>query len=593
MAEEDPDLKAAQPAEASTVVSTVLKMQHLRYWLIGSWALALWPVVGLPVAAAWLILTLGAGAVRSWFERRIAQTVDKEFGWKFIAVALSTGVFWAAAPALAWIADHPFGRPLAVGFVICGYVLVITQFRHTPRRAILISSPYTVVSLSMGLSLWGTPEFAAYMAALPMLWLVLAANTIHGMVQHAQIRRFQEHQAHLIEQIGAAKDKADAANKAKSAFLGVISHELRTPMNGVLGAAQLLSATRLDATQKEYVSIVRNSGDSLLALLNDILDLTKIEADKMTLDSVEIDARELIGRVGGTWTARAQEKGVDYTVEIADEVPAVILGDPNRLSQIVHNLLSNAVKFTDHGAVRLIVGAERIGDLRARLRFDIVDTGPGIAREDLERLFQPFTQVDASSTRRFGGTGLGLAISRRLGQMMGGELSVTSEVGEGSTFSLSIEAEVRAWSRVKPEEEITAEVETGAPMRVLVVEDHPVNRMIIEAWLASAGHAAVSAENGALGLEACTLQAYDLILMDVNMPVMDGLTATRELRKTAGPNQDTPVVVLSASARNEDHEAGYAAGADAYLNKPIDFRALALLLNRLAGNGREALREVA
>jgi two-component system, sensor histidine kinase len=349
------------------------------------------------------------------------------------------------------------------------------------------------------------------------------------------------------------------------------------------------------------VSIVRNSGDSLLALLNDILDLTKIEADRMALEAIDIDMAELVGRVGATWTARAREKSVAYEVEIAPDAPAVIVGDPTRLSQILHNLLSNALKFTETGEVRLKVDWERVfpprsqspSPPRARLNFHVSDTGPGIAPDDLERLFQPFTQLDVSSTRRFGGTGLGLAICRRLAQLMGGELSVRSVVGQGSCFTLSVEFEVRAWQALRIETPLTATIGQGESLRVLVVEDHPVNRMIIEAWLASAGHVATAAENGEQALELCKLERFDLVLMDVNMPVMDGLTATRQIRASAGPNGETAVVVLSASARTEDHDAGLAAGADAYLDKPIDFKRLAGLMNRLAELGREGLTAAA
>jgi signal transduction histidine kinase/ActR/RegA family two-component response regulator len=581
------------PNDAAQVLQTILQTQYVRYWLIAAWAIGLGPTAGWTAAIVWFVLTMAAGGVRSWFERRLARNVGKDYGMTFPAVALVTGAFWAAAPVLAWVADHPFGRSLAMAYLACGYLLVFTQLRHSPKQAFVISSPYTVVTLAFAISLWGTAEFWPFLAVLPFMWSGLAVHIIIGLVAQAKITAFQEHQSHLIEELGAARDKADAASKAKSAFLGVISHELRTPMNGVLGAAQLLSATRLDPTQKEYVSIVRNSGDNLLALLNDILDLTKIEADRMALESIEIDVAELVERVGGTWTARAKEKGIDYAIEMDASTPSVVVGDPTRLSQIVHNLLSNATKFTEKGAVRLAVAAERLDESRARLCFRVSDTGPGIAENDVERLFQPFTQLDASSTRRFGGTGLGLTICRRLAGLMGGELTVESTVGEGSTFILTIEAEVRAWAAARVEEVVTAQIEEGASLRVLVVEDHPVNRMIIEAWLSSAGHHAVAAENGEIALGMCHDQAYDLILMDVNMPVMDGLTATRRLRETPGPNREVPVVVLSASARAEDHEAGYAAGADAYLNKPIDFKELAEVLGRASAGGRERLREAA
>ena len=584
---------ASAPNDAAQVLSAILRTQYLRYLVISTWAVGLWPTAGPGVALSWWALTLAAGGARSWMERRLQGRVGKDYPLVFQLVAIMAGMFWAAAPVLAWTSAHPFGRALGVAYLICGYYLVFSQLRQSAKQALLISSPYTAVALWIVASVWGRPEFWPLVCVLPLVGSGLMVHIIMGLVAQAQITQAQDRQALLITELQQARDKAEAANRAKSAFLGVISHELRTPMNGVLGAAQLLSATRLDPTQKEYVSIVRNSGDSLLALLNDILDLTKIEADRMALEAIDIDMTELVGRVGATWTARAKEKSIAYEVEIAPDAPAVIVGDPTRLSQILHNLLSNALKFTETGEVRLKVDCERVGQSRARLSFHVSDTGPGIAPEDLERLFQPFTQLDVSSTRRFGGTGLGLTICRRLAQLMGGELTVSSVVGHGSCFTLSVELDVRAWAAPKIEAVLTAAIGQGESLRVLVVEDHPVNRMIIEAWLASAGHVATSAENGELALELCALERFDLVLMDVNMPVMDGLTATRQLRVSNGPNGETAVVVLSASARVEDHDAGLAAGADAYLDKPIDFKRLAALMNRLAEQGRDGLKAAA
>jgi signal transduction histidine kinase/ActR/RegA family two-component response regulator len=584
---------SGSPGDAAQVLSTILQTQYLRFWIIAAWAIGLLPTAGVATALTWCACTLAAGLVRGYVEKRLAREGRTDYGLTFPAVATFAGLFWAAAPALAWMSPHPFGHALGMAYIVCGYLLVFTQLRQSPRQALIISSPYSIVVVFMAASLAGKPDFWSFMAVLPFVASGLLVHVVIGLVTQARINAFQERQAHLIAELEQARDKAETANKAKSAFLGVISHELRTPMNGVLGAAQLLSVTRLDPTQREYVSIVRNSGDNLLALLNDILDLTKIEADRMALESIEMNLEDLIERVGGTWTARAQEKAVGYTFEIAPDTPSIIVGDPTRLSQILHNLLSNALKFTEAGDVRLSVSAERLDPSRARVAFSVTDSGPGIAPADLERLFQPFTQLDASSTRRFGGTGLGLAICRRLSNLMGGELTVVSRVGEGSCFTLVAEFEVRAWAAPRVESVATADTRQGEALRVLVVEDHPVNRMIIEAWLASAGHETAAAENGALALEVAARQKFDLILMDVNMPVMDGLTATRELRGGDTLNQGTAVVVLSASARAEDHQAGLAAGADAYLNKPIDFKALTTLLDRFADSGRDGLEAAA
>ena len=580
----DPD-----SGEAAQALRAILQTQYLRYLIIASWAIGLLATVGWTAATLWFVGTLAAGAIRGAVEKRISQRVGTGWGLVFPAVATATTAAWAVAPLLAWFSDATFGPSLGMALLVAGYVLVFAQLRSSPRQAIVISSPYGVAALIIAGSLWGTPEFWQFLAVVPFTAAGLFVLVTMTMLREERIRAFQEHQAHLIEELESARDKANAANDAKSNFLGVISHELRTPMNGVLGAAQLLGATRLEPTQREYLSIIRNSGDNLLSLLNDILDMTKIEAGKMTFEVVDVNVEDLDKRVTGPFQAQAEAKGLDFVAIREGEVPAVVRGDPLRVCQVIHNLLSNAVKFTDAGQITYTVRGERLDDQHVRFDFLIRDSGSGIAPEDLARLFQPFTQVDASSTRRFGGTGLGLTISRRMANIMGGDITVESTVGEGSTFTFSVEAEVVRWVEEDEAEAIVAEVEGGQSLNVLVVEDHPVNRMILEAWMSSASHTSATAENGQIAIEAASEQRFDLIIMDVNMPVMDGLTATRAIRAGNGPNCETPVVVLSASARIEDHQAGLDAGADAYLNKPIDFAALAMVMNRVNA-GRAGVR---
>ncbi len=577
--------------EAALALRAILQTQYLRYLIISSWAIGLLAVVGPLVSILWFFGTIAAGALRGAVEKRISERVGAGWGLIFPAVATATTAAWATAPLVAWFSGHPFGQPLAMTLLVSGYVLVFAQLRSSPKQAVVISSPYGVSAAIIAASLWGTDLFWAFMGVVPFTAAGLVVLVLMTMLREERIRAFQEHQAHLIEELESARDRANAASEAKSSFLGVISHELRTPMNGVLGAAQLLGATRLEPTQREYLSIIRNSGDNLLSLLNDILDMTKIEAGKMTFEVVDVSVEDLHKRVTGPFQAQAEAKGLTFSARLQGEAPAVVRGDPLRVCQVIHNLLSNAVKFTDAGEVTYTVRSERIGDERVKFEFSVKDSGAGISPDDLARLFQPFTQVDASSTRRFGGTGLGLTISRRMANIMGGDISVVSTVGEGSTFTFTVEADVVEWERQEAAAPIAAEVEDGRALNVLVVEDHPVNRMILEAWMSSAGHTSSTAENGQIALDMAAGQAFDLIIMDVNMPVMDGLTATRGIRSGGGVNADTPVVVLSASARIEDHEAGLEAGADAYLNKPIDFAALAQVMNRVGG-GRAALRSL-
>ncbi|MES2860799.1 MAG: ATP-binding protein [Pseudomonadota bacterium] len=572
----------ATAGEAAQALTAILQTQYLRYIIIASWAVGLLGTVGTVPAVVWFAGTIAAGALRGAFERRMAGRVDGGWGLMFPAVATVTTAAWASAPLMAWFSGHPFGQALAVALLVSGYVLVFSQLRSSPKQAIVISSPYTLVALIVAGSLWGGPLFWPFLSIMPFTAAGMFVLVMMTMLREERIKAFQEHQAHLIEELQGARDKADAANQAKSNFLGVISHELRTPMNGVLGAAQLLGATRLEPTQREYLSIIRNSGDNLLSLLNDILDMTKIEAGKMTFEVIDVAIDDLHRRVTGPFVAQAEAKGLEFRSTFTGEMPATVRGDPLRVCQVIQNLLSNAVKFTERGVVDYRVDATRIDDRKIAFAFSVTDSGAGIAPGDLERLFQPFTQADASSTRRFGGTGLGLTIARRMANIMGGDISVTSTEGQGSTFTFVVEAEVVEWEAYRAAEAIVADVGEGDSLNVLVVEDHPVNRMILEAWLGSAGHTTSTAENGQIAVDMASSQRFDLIIMDVNMPVMDGLSATRLIR-ARGANTDTPLAVLSASARTEDHEAGLEAGADAYLNKPIDFAALAQLMQSVRG----------
>ncbi|MFC5374556.1 response regulator [Brevundimonas faecalis] len=583
-------LDGQAPGEAAQALTAILQTHYLRYVIIVSWAISLMVTVGMTPSLLWLVATICAGALRGETEKRVSQRAGAGWGMVFPAVATATTAVWAVAPLLAWYSTSHFGRELAIALLVSGYVLVFAQLRNSPRQALMISSPYGAAGLIIAVSLIGGPLFWPFVTVLPFTAASLFVLVTMTMLREERIRAFQEHQAHLIEELEAARDKADAASQAKSNFLGVISHELRTPMNGVLGAAQLLSATRLEGAQREYLSIIRNSGDNLLSLLNDILDMTKIEAGKMSFDMVDIHMDDLHRRIIGPFEAQAAAKGLTLSSSFEGEMPAVVRGDPLRVCQVVQNLLSNAVKFTDQGEIRYVVRGRRISERRAGFEFTVMDSGAGISAEDLERLFQPFTQVDNSSTRRFGGTGLGLTIARRMAHIMGGDITVSSRLGEGSTFVLAIEGEVVEWSPAAEAEEADAAIEDGDHMNVLVVEDHPVNRMILEAWMGAAGHRIATAENGQAALDLARDQRFDLIIMDVNMPVMDGLTATRRMREGGGINAETPVVVLSASARIEDHEAGLEAGADAYLNKPIDFRSLAALMAE-APRGRQALNQ--
>lgn len=592
-----PGLAGPIKAAAPPFLHRLVAAGHLRYWVIASWALALATEVALWQAGLWFAVTMAVGFIRGAVDQRMSGSDWPHRHRLKLAVATLSCVAWAAAPLLAWHEGSTYGAMLAAVLICAGYTLVFTQMRANPREALIVSLPYMLVTAVLILNLWGHPGFLTLIAAAPVLGSALLIKVIITQLKDGELHAVAEQQRQLIAELEVARDQANAANEAKSNFLGVMSHELRTPLNGVLGAAQLLASAPIGPREQAFVSIIHDSGEHLLALLNNILDVTKIEAGRSDLELVDIATDELTREVVGAFRVQAEAKGLSFVVETESPLPAAVRTDPLGVRRILHNLLDNAIKFTEAGEIRLVIRSEPFGGDQVRLGFAIHDSGAGIAEGDLACLFQPFSQVDASSTRRFGGTGLGLTIARRLANRLGGEISVSSTLLRGSCFELTFPADIAAPVAMAPlaEDDVDAEAEAGSepgPLRVLIVEDHPVNRLVLESWLRSAGHSCALAENGEAALAQAAIEAFDLILMDVNMPVLDGLGATRRLRSTTGPNQNAPIVILSASARTQDHASGLDAGADAYLDKPVDFTRLAEIM-WLAAAGREAFAPAA
>jgi len=403
---------------------------------------------------------------------------------------------------------------------------------------------------------------------------VIGREMIHALLDESthQAKLLRENEARLE----ATNLELEQTSKYKSEFLANMSHEIRTPMNGVIGMTKLLAETPLDNNQTDYVQCIQSSGDALLTIINDILDLSKIEAGKLEIEEIDFNIQSMITDFSKMISFKAKEKGLELNCYIAADLPAFLKGDPGRLRQILTNLTGNAIKFTSDGKVEISCKVNKVTEEVTELYFAVSDTGIGIPKDKHEMLFEQFTQADGSTTRNYEGTGLGLAISKQLAEMMGGEIGIESSEGKGSTFWFTVS--------LKPSEEVTSRgqaSETGVPIgnsttstkadfsqtKVLLAEDNHINQQVALGVLNKLGVQTDIASNGKQALDMLNKSNYDLVFMDMQMPVMDGITATREIRSQ---NNSIPIIAMTANAMPEDREQCLEAGMNDYISKPIE-----------------------
>jgi signal transduction histidine kinase/CheY-like chemotaxis protein len=579
----------ALPAAFSIQLGRNLVVQALGVSMVSLMGLTVAPW---PVVLGWALLAIAALGLEHRFLALMAgkgRFTRAASAWAPVPRVLATTIY--AAAALALIAKGgPGERLFAFALMSASMVNVLMRYYRSPLILAASLLPYILV---LGVVGWGLSIAAVQRGQL--IGGLAAIFTIAMFVIQFWSARAQlaDAWAELMSAREAAEEReraADAANRAKSHFLATMSHELRTPLNGVLGMAQALTTDPLTQLQKERVTIIRRSGESLLAVLNDLLDLSKIEASALELEAAEFDLEHLVRGLVAIYRPAAEKKGLSFEFEVAEAAKGRYIGDSARIRRILHSLADNAVKFTDAGAVALRV--ERDADT---VVFRVADTGAGIAEDDLVHLFEGFFQADATFTRRHGGAGIGLAICRELASLMGGVVEASSKLGEGSTFTLTLPLALVPASA--PRSEAPAQPATAPPeLRVLAAEDNATNQLVLKTLLAQAGVEPTLVADGRQALAAWEARSWDIVLMDIQMPEMNGVDATRAIRAREAETgrARTPIVAVTANAMTDQLALYRAAGMDAVVPKPIDVANLFTVMEQaLAEGGAESRRSSA
>jgi signal transduction histidine kinase/CheY-like chemotaxis protein len=576
-----PEARRRAPARmVLTILLLAVSAPLVRWQGLATWAL----VVAVGELGLWI--TTAPRTMRRWRVRARAVRLLASF---------CTSLGWVVIASVYWATGEESLRLMAIA--VLGGIITYVQ-KSTERTPINMLACFTPPAVAIvGLPLSSRLDAAHLAGLLGALGLLLLFGCYSWLEGYRSWRALQTATDALIGE----RETARAASRVKSEFLANMSHEIRTPLNGVVGVVDVLARSERDPERLRLLEIVRSSGMTLERILSDVLDVSRLESGAVEIESRPFSLARALEETVALFAARAADKGIGLELAIDPALAAPVLGDSVRLKQILANLVSNAIKFTRAGEVSvraaLVVTPKAGQEAGPQVKIEVRDTGVGFDASDKARIFGRFQQADGSITRRFGGTGLGLSISRQLAELMEGDLDCSSEPGRGAVFILTIPArfDVAGAVETPPEETAAALPVPARPLQVLLADDHPVNRKVVELMLVGAPVELTAVEDGQAALDAFAVQDFDLVLMDMQMPVMDGLTAVACIREAeaSGRSERTPIVMLTANALPEHAEAARAAGADAHMTKPLRAAELLALIARLLevgdGESRAAL----
>ena len=561
--------------QANEFVENLIQVEELlpkQMVLAALWAGGIYLALGLAVASVWFALIVFAILIPrlQTFKAMATYSIRSQI------LGFLVASIWGVAPFMVWQAGQGQYNAVAITMIGVGFLQAVSKYRSEPRPAILVAIPYLIL---MGWFLYQSRMSTAFILVLVITTVYIV--TLFGIVWAGQkskkaIVEYKLNQDKLQQKLVAARDEAEQANHAKSAFLANMSHELRTPLNGILGLSDVLLNEMPGGAQKRKLSLIQDSGNTLLTLLNDILDISKIEADGIELEQIDVDLDAMLQKSFAFWKPVADKSLIKLSFQKQKGLPAHIITDPTCMRQCLNNLINNALKFTpENGQVTVTATGRQLtglhGEGQYALMLSVQDSGIGISKENLPNLFKPFQQASQETARKFGGTGLGLVITRKLSRLMGGDVTVQSVLGKGSIFRLNVTAKISDTNFIEPISREVAPLPSSElmGMRCLVVEDNEINLEVLLLLLEPYQLDVVVARNGREAIDVLKSQRMDFVLMDVQMPVMGGLEATRFIRKSGQAYAGVPIIAMTANAMTGDKTKCLDAGMDAYVSKPL------------------------